>query len=64
MHATTFNNEANELAKAANGGDITTIKTRIGKLFEARKGCHKKFAVKDWVYNSAAATVADFIGEF
>lgn len=45
--ATTFNTEANEMAKVAAAGDAAAVKVQLGKLGESCKGCHEKFKRKD-----------------
>jgi cytochrome c556 len=45
--ATTFNVEANELAKVAATGDIAAIKTQFGKVSESCKSCHDNFRIRD-----------------
>jgi cytochrome c556 len=41
--ATTFNREANELAKVAATGDVAAIKAQFGKTGSSCKGCHDAF---------------------
>ena len=42
-----FNEEANKMVDVANSGDVAMIKDQFDNLFEACKGCHKKFRKKD-----------------
>ena len=42
-----FNQEANKMVEVANTGDVNLIKEQFDNLFEACKGCHKKFRKKD-----------------
>lgn len=45
--ATTFNKEANELAKVAASGDAAAVKAQFGKVGGACKACHDDFRIKD-----------------
>ncbi|HWK49429.1 MAG TPA: cytochrome c [Steroidobacter sp.] len=45
--ALAFNAAANELARAAAGGDPAAIKTQFGKLSETCKSCHNSFRQRD-----------------
>lgn len=45
--ATTFNTEANELAKVATTGDQAAIKAQLGKVSESCKACHDAFRIRE-----------------
>ena len=46
-HVLALKKEANELVKAADNGEIETIKEQFESLFKACKACHKKYRAKD-----------------
>lgn len=45
--ASEFKQQANELSKIAQGGDVKLVKNQFENLFKACKSCHKKFRTKD-----------------
>jgi len=46
QHLSVLRIEANKLAKIANSGDINLIKPQFENLFQACRGCHKKYRAK------------------
>jgi cytochrome c556 len=45
--AVAFNTAANELARVAQEGNVTSIKMQLGKLNETCKSCHNSFRQRD-----------------
>lgn len=45
--ASTFNKEANELAKVAAAGELAQVKEQYEKVGKSCKGCHEKFKLKE-----------------
>jgi cytochrome c556 len=45
--AVAFNTAANELARVAQEGNVTSIKAQLGKLNETCKSCHNSFRRRD-----------------
>jgi cytochrome c556 len=45
--AVAFNSAANELARVAQEGNVTSIKAQLGKLNETCKSCHNSFRQRD-----------------